>query len=395
MLDKDHTVYIVTDFPFPYGFAGTSRIISYAKGLIFNGSNSIIICIRKTESPNNVLNENVNGVFDGIDYKYLSKSTIKSRYLVKRRVDNYLMALRLFLYSLTHIRKQSTVIYYSPLTHTAILLKLASLVKGFKLLKEENEHPSVRTKLMKNVQAYVYNNYHYKLFDGVLVITKKLNDYFKNIYPEKPILHIPMLVDLDRFNLKVEKTNSIIYSGMLSDGKDGVGNLIYSFAEIAQEFPDYKLIIIGIPYYNEELIHFKKIIEDLGIKKKVVFLGRVPNDKIPAEISKAAVLVLPRPDSIQAQNGFPTKLGEYLATGNPVVVTKVGEIPDYLTDKENAYLADPGSIENLTSKLRELFGNLGQAESIGKEGRKTAEVCFDNKKQTKRILSFINDLKSF
>ena len=138
MLDKNHTIYVVTNFPFPYGFAGTNRIISYAKGLIFNGYNSKIICIRKTESHNNVQNENVDGDFEGIDYKYLSKSTIKSKYLIKRRADNYLMALRLFFYSLIHIKKQSTIIYYSPLTHTAILLKLSSFLKGFKMLKEEN-----------------------------------------------------------------------------------------------------------------------------------------------------------------------------------------------------------------------------------------------------------------
>ena len=49
------------------------------------------------------------------------------------------------------------------------------------------------------------------------------------------------------------------------------------------------------------------------------------------------MLVLARPDNIQAKGGFPTKLGEYLATGNPVVVTKVGEIPNYLIDGVNAF----------------------------------------------------------
>ena len=48
-----------------------------------------------------------------------------------------------------------------------------------------------------------------------------------------------------------------------------------------------------------------------------------------------------RPDSRQARGGFPTKLGEYLATGKPVCVTKVGEITVYLEDNVSAFLAEP------------------------------------------------------
>ena len=64
---------------------------------------------------------------------------------------------------------------------------------------------------------------------------------------------------------------------------------------------------------------------------------------MPKYLCNAKLLALARPDSIQAQGGFPTKLGEYLATGRPVVVTKVGEIPDYLEDGVNAFLSDINS----------------------------------------------------
>jgi len=100
-------------------------------------------------------------------------------------------------------------------------------------------------------------------------------------------------------------------------------------------------------------------------------------------------LVLPRPDSLQAQHGFPTKLGEYLATGNPTLVTSVGEIPDYLTDNLNCYMAVPGNVESLKNKLLEIIENYQKAKKVGLQGRKTAEIYFNNIEQTKKIITTV------
>ena len=66
------------------------------------------------------------------------------------------------------------------------------------------------------------------------------------------------------------------------------------------------------------------------MKDSIVFTGIVSAADIPQILKNAAVLALDRPDSLQAQCGFPTKLGEYLLTENPVIVTKVGDIPLFL-----------------------------------------------------------------
>jgi glycosyltransferase involved in cell wall biosynthesis len=94
-------------------------------------------------------------------------------------------------------------------------------------------------------------------------------------------------------------------------------------------------------------------------------------------MSRARCLVLPRPDSQQARAGFPTKLGEYLALGRPVVVTKVGEIPRFLEDGRTAYLVETGHVENFANKLREVFADRERAEKIGLAGKEVAKSCFD------------------
>ncbi len=388
MLNK---IYIITDIPFPVGFAPTNRMISYAKGFNYNNCKAKVICFRKTESASYVRNEKSSGNYMGIEYNYLSNTTIKSKYLLNRKLDNCLMSLSLFYFSFKRIDRSSVVIYYSVHTFPALLLKLSAITKGFKILKEETEHPEIRLKRKSFISAYAYLKIHYKLFDGILLITQNLMMHFKKHYYGIPTLHVPMVVDFDRFKRNTKPEKTILYCGILNDSKDGINILIESFGVISEGFPDYKLILIGKSKKEDELFAYKKRVDELNLSDRVIFRGELSNQEIPEEISKSEILVLPRPDSIQARHGFPTKLGEYLATGNPVVTTFVGEIPLYLKDRINAYLANPGSIESLVEKLREVLSSPEKAKVVGENGRETAKIFFNNIEQTKKIIDFIND----
>lgn len=136
------------------------------------------------------------------------------------------------------------------------------------------------------------------------------------------------------------------------------------------------------------------MVDMLKISDKVIFNGQVSNDDIPLYLQEASVLALPRPASVQARHGFPTKLGEYLASGNPVIVTSVGEIPDYLTDGVNALIAEPGNVESFGGKLKEILSNLSSSEQIGKNGKTTAFTYFNNRIQTGDILNFHKKFKT-
>jgi glycosyltransferase involved in cell wall biosynthesis len=116
-------------------------------------------------------------------------------------------------------------------------------------------------------------------------------------------------------------------------------------------------------------------------------------DAIPSIIGNADLLVLPRPDSKQAQGGFPTKLGEYLATGNPVCATSVGEIPDYLTDNESVFFAQPGSVESFAEAMRRALSDPENAKRVGLNGKKVAQKEFNKDIQAKKLHQFLLELQ--
>ena len=168
--------------------------------------------------------------------------------------------------------------------------------------------------------------------------------------------------------------------------------LIEAFSRISSDFPNIKLYLIGDTSNEGEFKKLKEKISLLKIEDKVVFTGIISSDNIPHLLVNAKMLVLARPDNIQAKGGFPTKLGEYLATGNPVVVTKVGEIPNYLIDGVNAFLAQPNSVDSFATKMKFVLNNIDLANNVGLKGKELTNTIFNYKVQSKKLIDFINSI---
>ena len=386
-------IIIITTEPFPYGMAATNRIITYAKGFKQHGVDCKVLCIKPTETAYSVSNEHVRGEYEGIPYHYTCKTTIKPSGFIKRRFINLkgiLNAAREIRIENINDKKLGVINYTSQILHGYIFYFI-SAIYNIQYLKEESEHPFVyynKYCFLKKIWQYFYVKKYYKLFDGILVISNALMFFFLRWgFEKKKLLHVPMTVDSERFKIRKKKNiqKNIVYSGYLNNKKDGVNILLEAFKEVIKIYPNLNLKLVGEPASDELEREYKKFVNIHNLTKHVDFIGKVTRDKMSGLLVSANVLVLPRPQSVQAQYGFPTKLGEYLASGNPVVCTKVGEISNYLTDGEDAYLCEPDSSESLREKIILALEN----PSIGKEGAKTAITHFNPYKQTKKILEFI------
>lgn len=230
--------------------------------------------------------------------------------------------------------------------------------------------------------------------DLFAVMTKTLIRHYSSMAkPDAKFFHLPMTVDLKRFShisndaILYDKPY-IAYIGTFNNQKDGVNILIQAFARVAAKYPEYTLYLAG--FYHYDVPMQKKLITDLQLDDRIIYLDVMDKSEIPSFIQNAELLVMARPDSRQARGGFPTKLGEYLATGKPVCVTKVGEIPDYLVDNVSAFLAEPGSAESFALAMDRALSDSENAKSVGVNGRKVAEKYFSVDVQAERLMVFLN-----
>jgi len=308
-------------------------------------------------------------------------------------MDNVIIYYNLFRYTFRAVNNNNVIIYYSPDTFPLLLLRVIAKLKGIKIYKEQSEHPDVHLKDRVIVSRLAFKYLHFKLFDGLLLMTESLINHFRieNILT-KSTLHVPMTVELDRFSLPpgaIGVSKEIMYTGMLDDEKDGTNILIKAFSIIAKKHPGYVLSLFGEASSEVDAARYVKMVQDLNIADRVRFHGVVSRDSITERMVHAAILVLPRPDSLQAQNGFPTKLGEYLATGIPVIATAVGEIPNYLNDNESVFMARPGDVDSLVEKFDLVVSDYKKALEIAEQGRLIAHKNFSNIKQTASIIAFV------
>lgn len=153
---------------------------------------------------------------------------------------------------------------------------------------------------------------------------------------------------------EIKKTNTVLYAGTLDDRK-GYKDLIYSFSNIALFYPEWKLCFAG----NGEISEGKKLAKDLNIQHQVVFEGWVYGNKKHKLFEEARLFCLP-----SYAEGFPMAVLDAWSYGLPVITTPVGGIPDVAVDGENMLLFNPGDIEVLSEKLKNMISNQDLRDKI-------------------------------
>lgn len=308
------------------------------------------------------------------------KKFIKS-FLVKRSIKDFVKELR----------PGDTVYTYTVNKITQECLN----VSGVKVYAEITEHPDVCANAEDpsiELDKESYNSCIRKL-TGLFVISHPLKDYFVKIgLCESKTKIINMTVDYSRFahvNKQAIKEKYIAYCGTASNTKDGVDELIRAFSIVSKQYSDLYLYIIGSTPKKRERFNNYELVKSLGIEDRVKFTGIIPSEEMPQMLKNAEVLALDRPNNLQAHYGFPTKLGEYLLTKNPVVVTSVGDIPDFLTDRVSALIAEPSNTSDFAEKLIWVLNNKEDAKKIGEEGCKIAMLHFNSETESKKMIRFM------
>lgn len=383
---------------FPIADASSNRLLSIAKGINEDGSEMTVYCLRPSEKIPNVINKDAKGEINGVKYIYPAGTTIWPPGKVAQ-IKIFFKSIINSWKAIAKSNKESKIDILYSYTYSIplnLIFLLFARTHKMKFVYFVDEYPY--SILFPDKYGFIYKWFDlklfYKIFDVILVMTTPLHEFYSKIKKRNTAIEvIPMTVQPERFeNYSGEAPENVpyfVYAGFLGDNKDGVDIMIKAFGIFSKKYPDVYLYILGYSDRKEDHEKLKSLAEISGIGDKVIFTGKIHRDFIPFYFCNASAMLLSRPDNIQAKGGFPTKLGEYLATGNPVVVTKVGEIPEYLKDGINAFMADPDSVESFANKMIEVMDNPERARQIGLKGKELTKTVFNNNVQAKRIIDFM------
>ncbi len=209
---------------------------------------------------------------------------------------------------------------------------------------------------------------------------RAISGYCSRLLPQsrKPVFIFPTFTDLSSFiepsKEAVKRVSEehgkgfFLFAGMLIYLK-GVHYLIKAFSAVLARYPGAKLFIAG---RGEEEKHLKSLAKDLGIGSSVCFIGHCDQQTLCAYIKNSIALVLP-----SLTEGLGRVAIEAHLLERPVVASRVGGIPEIVSDGKTGLLFKPGDEGSLSNALIKLLDDAGLADAMGKAGREAVMKKFN------------------
>jgi glycosyltransferase involved in cell wall biosynthesis len=218
--------------------------------------------------------------------------------------------------------------------------------------------------------------------DRAVVVSEAMSEHLASLgFPADRIVIMPNGVDRERFHprdrdacrraLGLEPgAYTFVFVGQLRPIK-GLSTLIDAFAGLGETArARARLLIVGDGELREVLA---RTVRTRGLESCVRLVGPLPHEDVPQWIGACDCLVLP-----SLTEGYPNVLVEALASGRPVIASRVGGIPEIVTDGRNGLLVPPGEAAPLRLAMERMLGGFSlPAKEAAKTPRSWDDVAGD------------------
>lgn len=379
---QSHVVFL-GEAGFPLGFGSIQRMTLMAKALIHDGCQATVICRKGVWRQDKKMNFPTTGNFEGIDYLYTSKTIFRPENFFYRNIQKLKGMYGEFRY-LKNLKRNGRldVSIISNMSALHVLrYRIYSRLIGFPIILNFVELASSmkdRNSLLLKINDHIYDNYIIRIVDGAMPISNKLMEYYKSLSPSKPLLKLPILCDFGKFDSEAKNKNDItfLYCGAASY-MELIEFVLSAFDQLGNLKENVFLkLILGCE--EGELEKVEQKIAQSNNKDHIELITNVPHKEIPLHYSNAAALLIPLRPTVQDEARFPHKIGEYLASGRPMITTCYGEIKNYdFKDEENSLIADKYNETSFAEKMNYVLENPLKAKEIGQRGRHMGIDNFD------------------
>lgn len=181
--------------------------------------------------------------------------------------------------------------------------------------------------------------------------------------------------DQDRRKIKEElffaRENTLIIISIAElHERKGLKYLIEAIPEVAEKFPNIKLVLVG---EGAERKNLENLIRKLKIENHVILTGR--QKEIPKLLKSSDIFVLP-----SRREAFGLVILEAMITKLPVIASKTGGIPEIIDHGKTGLLVKPENSESIATALIDLISNPEKRAKLATSGHKLVHEKFNAKK---------------
>jgi glycosyltransferase involved in cell wall biosynthesis len=390
MNKRNHLVYLGVS-GFPKGLAAIQRQLLVSKGLSENGWDITILCSGSVhQKESNIPKE---GTFEGIYFKYIF-SPYREENFFKRNLQKKI-SIFFELYELIKLNKKQKIdavlISNTNIFWYAFIIFLVSKILKFKSVLSLVEIYKSRTNItfFKRINDKLFNQFGLYFFDAYFPISHQLIEHFKHF--KLPYFYFPILVDSKKFDeIKVNSARDINY---LFCGAAGYPKTIeYTIKAFEKANVPNAILILVSNGSHKEIKQIKLQIQNSPKNATIFHKQNLSELELYEYYKNATALLLPLYSTIQDESRFPHKLGEYLASGNPVITCQIGELKYYLKHKESAFICTPNNILEFAGYMEYVSNNAEIAKLVGEKGKLICKENFDYLALGKQCSIFLTQL---
>jgi len=261
----------------------------------------------------------------------------------------------------------------------ALFLKTAYPNLKFLLTLQEGDSLGHVTKRFRiRVVSFLYKAI-FKKADFIQAISNYLALFARKMGYGKTIEVIPNGVDIKHFEevnkehvemLKQElgkrENHVFIITTSRFVKKNGIADIIGSLVHLPENMI---LLIAGAGPLGKEL---KETAKQLKIENRVKFLGHIPHEVLPYYLHASDIFIRP-----SLSEGMGNSFIEAMATGTPVIATRVGGIVDFLKDGETGLFCEVGNPANIAQKVLKLVKDAAAREAMVENAKKMVDEKYD------------------
>lgn len=230
----------------------------------------------------------------------------------------------------------------------------------------------------------IFSGLLYRATDLVIAHAEFIASQYLNLFPEviRRLVTLYPGIETAPFRRAGEQIRPRLRIGLIGrlDPIKGPFYFLEVIQKVKEELPGVSFLLAG----EEKNIQRKAIAqraEELGINQELELAGYLP------DVAKAMA---------ECQVGVICSLGseavsrvalEWLASGRPVVATRVGCLPELIVAGENGFLVNPGDVPGMADYLLFLLKNPEKAAEMGEKAQERVENLYQTKKTVQHLIS--------
>jgi len=210
-------------------------------------------------------------------------------------------------------------------------------------------------------------------------VVSEVDQYLKTRIPDTEVIENPVS---DAFfeQEKHEKEGLILYPAYFSPLKNQY-NLIEALYRLKKDKVRFHCLLPGTIMDQAYYETIKNLIQTRGLKDDITIPGPVPFGQMLRLYSEASVMVIS-----SYQETAPLVISEAMASGTPVIASRISGIPYMVSEGNSGLLINPADPEEIAATLRTVLDDSSLRKKLGGESRQIAAARWKSEVITNRLI---------